>query len=92
MNLHDLASLIEEECRRAREYGIFGTSDFHIEKVERLPDRDGALSFRVTTWNNKSEHPRRAREMGLFDLMNLLGRVMGHRAVSPAVDMIAGAL
>lgn len=91
MNLHDLTSLIEEECRRAKEYGVFGTGDFHIEKVERLPDRDGALCFRVTTWNERSEHSRKAREMGLFELMNLLGRVIGHRAVDPAVDMMAGA-
>ena len=91
LNLHDLAELIEEECRRAREHGVFGTSDFHVEKVERLPDREGAMCFRVTTWNEQSEHSRKAREMGLFDLMNLLGRVIGHRAVNAAVDTIAGA-
>jgi hypothetical protein len=91
LNLHELAELIEEECRRAREHGVFGTDDFHIERADRLPDREGALCFRVTTWNEQSEHPRRAREMSLFDLMNLLGRVIGHRAVNAAVDKIAGA-
>lgn len=88
MNLQHLATLIEHECQMAKKYEIFGTQDFHIEKVERLPDEGKAFNFRVTTWNDQSEDPRKVREMSLVELMDLLGRIIAHRAVTPAVDLI----
>lgn len=85
--LKELTALIEGQCRIASQYGIFGTQDFHIESVERLEDKDNALNFLVTTWNEASENPRSKREMGLFELMDLLGRIIGHRATNDAVDL-----
>lgn len=90
MTLHDLAALIEEECRSAREQGLFGTDDLHVERFERLPNRDGAPLFRVTIWNEQSVGPRKHREMGMLDLMGFLGRVIGHRAASAATERTAG--
>lgn len=85
--LDKLTKLIEEQCRLAAQYGIFGTQGFHIESVERLEDKDGAMNILVTTWNDESEEPRETREMGVWELMDLLGRIIGHRAAGDAVDV-----
>lgn len=84
--LAELTKLIKNECDNAIEYEIFGTQEFHIEKIERLPDtKNGALNFNVTTWNDVSEDPRETKEMSLFEIMDLLGRIIGHRATSDSV-------
>lgn len=88
--LDDLTKCIEEECKKAIEYNIYGTQDFHIESIERLEDKDGAFNFAVTTWNDQSENPRQNREMSLFEVMNLLGRIIGHRAITRSVMLING--
>jgi hypothetical protein len=90
--LKELTGLIEKQCRLAAQFGIFGTQEFHIEFVERLEDKDGAFNFLVTTWNDVSENPREKKEMSLFELMDLLGRVIGHRATNDAVDLIKDSL
>jgi len=88
VNLAELVGLIERECRAAVQYGIFGTSSFHIESVRRLPDVDGALNFEVVTFSRNSSNPREVEQMGLFDVMDLLGRIIGHRAVNDALEVV----
>lgn len=85
--LKELTKLIEKECKNAIEYGIFGTQEFHIEKIERIADKDGAFNFLVTTWNDVSFEPRKTKELGLFEIMDLLGRIIGHRALSDSVEV-----
>lgn len=85
--LSELTKLIKNECDAAIEYQIFGTQEFHIEKIERLEDKDGALNFSVTTWNEVSEDSRKTKEMSLFEIMDLLGRIIGHRALSSSVEL-----
>lgn len=85
--LNVLTNIIEEECRNAIEYGIFGTQDFHIESIERIDDKEGALFFKVTTWNNQAEESRCERFLDLFEVMDLLGRVIGHRGIRNAVEV-----
>ncbi len=80
---------IKEECDNAIKYGIYGTRSFHIEKIEQIESKDGALNFLVTTWSDENdpyESSRETKEMNLFDIMDLLGRVIGHRALNLAVD------
>lgn len=81
--------LIKEECDNAIKYEIYGTDSFHIEKIEQIEDKDGALNFLVTTWdrdNDPVKSSRETKEMNLFDIMDLLGRLIGHRALNAAVD------
>ena len=85
--LTELTKLIKNECENAIEYEIFGTQEFHIEKIERLDDKGVALNFKVTTWNDISEDPRETQEMSLFEIMDLLGRIIGHRATSDSVGL-----
>ncbi len=85
--LDQLTELIGNQCREATQYGIFGTQDFHIESVSRLEDKNGSLNFLVTTWNGQSAESRQDKEMSLFELMDLLGRVMGHRALRESVGL-----
>lgn len=85
--LAELTKLIKNECDNAIKYEIFGTQEFHIEKIERIEDKDGALNFNVTTWNDVSENPRQTKEMSLFEIMDLLGRIIGHRALSDSVGL-----
>lgn len=79
---------IKEECDAAIKYGIYGTRSFHIEKIEQIENKDDALNFLVTTWSDESypESSRQTKEMNLFDIMDLLGRLIGHRALDIAVD------
>jgi hypothetical protein len=84
--LEIFTKLIEQECRNAIEYKIFGTQDFHIESIQRIEDEDGALCFNVTTWNEQNEESRKSKKMYLFEVMDLLGRIIGHRAINDAVD------
>lgn len=85
--LVELTKLIKEECDNAIKYDLFGTQEFHIEKIERIEDDDPALNFRVTTWSEMSENSRKAKEMGLIEVMDLLGRVIGHRATNDGVGL-----
>lgn len=85
--LAELTKLIKNECDNAIEYELFGTQEFHIEKIERLDDKYGALNFNVTTWNDVSEDPRKTEEMSLFEIMDLLGRIIGQRATSDSVGL-----
>lgn len=85
--LAELTKLIKNECDAAIEYELFGTQEFHIEKIERLDDKNGALKFNVTTWNDVSEDPRKTKQMSLFEIMDLLGRIIGHRALSDSVGL-----
>jgi hypothetical protein len=85
--LTELTKLIKNECDNAIEYEIFGTQEFHIEKIERLDDKGVALNFKVTTWDDISENPRKTQEMSLFEIMDLLGRIIGHRAISNSVGL-----
>lgn len=73
---------IKEECENAIKYGIYGTQEFHIEKIEQIEDKDGAWNFLVTTWNEIDENSRTTKEMSLYEIMDLLGRVIGHRALN----------
>lgn len=83
--LAELTKLIKAECDAAIEYELFGTQEFHIEKIERLDDKNGALNFNVTTWNEISEDSRKTKEMSLFEIMDLLGRIIAQRATSDSV-------
>lgn len=85
--LVELTKLIKEECDNAIKYDIFGTQEFHIEKIERIEDKGQGLNFRVTTWNDISEDSREVKEMGLIQIMDLLGRVIGHRACNDSVGL-----
>lgn len=84
--LEAFTKAIKEECDNAIKYGIYGTRSFHIEKIEQIENKDVALNFLVTTWTDESENPRETKEMNLFDIMDLLGRIIGHRALNLAVD------
>lgn len=84
--LDKLTDVIMEECQRAKEYKIFGTQSFHIESIKQLEDKGPALNFEVTTWNDQSENARKVKEMSLFEVMDLLGRVIGHRAINTAIE------
>lgn len=86
--LPDLVDAIRKECRNAVKYSIYGTQDFHLEKVERIEDKGSAFNFRVTTWNDMSSNPRETKEMSLFEVMNLLGKVIGNRACNEACDIV----
>ena len=57
--LAELTKLIKNECDDAIKYEIFGTQEFHIEKIERIEDKGKSLNFKVTTWNDISEDPRK---------------------------------
>lgn len=85
--LAELTKLIKNECDAAIEYEIYGTQEFHIESIERIEDKDNALNFKVTTWNDISEDPRKTKEMSLFEIMDLLGRIIGHRATTDSVKL-----
>lgn len=83
--LEIFTKLIEQECRKAVEYKIFGTQDFHIESIEQIESEDEALCFKVVTWNEARENSRETKKMYLFEVMDLLGRIIGHRAINDAV-------
>jgi hypothetical protein len=83
----ELTKLIKNECDAAIQYGIYGTQEFHIESIEKIENKGKALNFKVTTWNDISEDPRKTREMSLFEIMDLLGRIIGHRATSDGVGL-----
>lgn len=85
--LAELTKLIKKECDSAIKYEIFGTQQFHIEKIERIEDKGEALNFLVTTWSDMDENPRETKEMSLFEIMDLLGRIIGHRATSDSVGL-----
>ena len=85
--LAELTKLIKNECDDAIKYKIFGTQEFHIEKIERIEDKGKSLNFKVTTWNDISEDPRKTKEMSLFEIMDLLGRIIGHRATTDSVGL-----
>lgn len=80
-------NLIKEECENAIEYGIYGTQEFHIEKIEQIEDKDGAWNFLVTTCEI-DENSRATKEMSLYEIMDLLGRVIGHRALNAAAGSL----
>lgn len=89
--LEIFTNLIKEACDDAIKYKIYGTQSFHIEKIERIEDKDGALNFLVTTWddeNDPEKSSRETKEMSLFEIMDLLGRVIAHRAISDAVGVV----
>jgi hypothetical protein len=93
MNLLEIfTDIIKEECDNAKNYKIFGTQDFHIESIEKIEDKDGAFCFKVTTWNevpaNFDDSSRKVKEMSLFEIMDLLGRIIGHRGCNKAVDVL----
>jgi hypothetical protein len=86
--LETFTKIIKKECDNAIKYKIYGTDSFHIESIERVEDKNGALNFLVTTWNNENsptESSRKTKEMNLMDLMDLLGRVISDRAITDAV-------
>lgn len=83
--LSKLVALIGIECQNAIKHEIFGTQQFHIEHLERLPTADGVLRFRVTTWAELADEPRQTHDMELFELMQLIGSVVTTRAMGPAV-------
>lgn len=85
--LVELTKLIKEECDDAIKYNLFGTQEFHIEKIERIKDKDDALNFSITTWDNISEDPRKVKEISLFEIMDLLGRIIAQRATTDAVGL-----
>lgn len=85
--LAELTKLIKNECDDAIKYEIYGTQEFHIEKIERIEDKGKALNFKVTTWNDVSEDPRKTKEMSLFEIMDLLGRIIAHRATCDSVRL-----
>lgn len=85
--LTELTKLIKAECDNAIEYELFGTQEFHIESIERIEDKGKALNFNVTTWNDISEDPRKTKEMSLFEIMDLLGSIIGHRATGDSVGL-----
>lgn len=86
--LETFTKIIKKECDNAIKYKIYGTDSFHIEEIIRIEDKNGALNFLVTTWNNENsptESSRKVKEMNLFELMDLLGRIISHRALTDAV-------
>ena len=85
--LAELTKLIKAECDEAIKYELYGTQEFHIEKIERLADKGRALNFNVTSWNDVSEDPRKTKEMSLFEIMDLLGRIIAQRATSDSVEL-----
>lgn len=85
--LEKFTRIIQKECERAIKYKIYGTDEFHIESIERVDDEDGALVFLVTTWNDPSFDSRETKKYNLFELMDLLGRIIAHRGVSDAVGV-----
>lgn len=85
--LEIFTKFIKEACDEAIKYGMYGTQSFHIEKIEQIEDKDGAWNFLVTTWNNENdpfEDSRKTEEMSLFEIMDLLGRIIGHLALTDA--------
>lgn len=53
----------------------YGTQEFHIEEFKRLPDKDGAFQFEVTTWSEESEDPRETVILSFADLIKLIPRL-----------------
>lgn len=87
MLINNLIDAIIEECHNAKKYKLFGTQEFHIEDIEQIENKDGAFNFKVTTWNECSTDSRKVREMPLYEVMDLLGRVIGHRAINTSYEM-----
>ena len=85
--LKELTDLIKKECDNAIEYKVYGTQDFHIESIEQIKSEGEALCFNVTTWNEQQEDSRKTKKMYLFEVMDLLGRVIGHRAINNSVGL-----
>lgn len=52
-----------------------GTQEFHIEQFKRLPDKDGAFQFEVTTWSEMDEEPRETMVLSFSELINLMPRL-----------------
>ena len=87
--LEKFTRIIKKECDNAIRYKLYGTDEFHIESIERVEDDEhGAMMFLVTTWNDPSVDSRQTRKYNLFELMDLLGRIISHRGVSDAVMAI----
>lgn len=87
--IRELTESLLEACEEALEYEIYGTSQDHFESVERLADEEGgAFRFRVTTWNEVSEEPRKVREMSLIETMDKLASYIAERATRIAADRL----
>jgi len=95
--LAELTKLIKNECDNAIKNDVFGTQEFHfaaggfhIEKIERLADKEGVLNFRVKVidWDDVSENWfRQEKEMSLVEIMDLLGRIIAERATTDSVGL-----
>lgn len=84
MMLEILTKIIKEQCDNAIKYDRYGTDEFHIEKIEQIENKGKAWNFLVTTWNDVSEDPRQTKEMSLYEIMDLLGRIIGLKGLSDA--------
>lgn len=89
MNLLNVfTSIIQEECKDAIKYSIFGTQGWHFESIERIEDQNGAFMFKVTTWNNNSTNSRKVKIMSICEIFDELGRAIAARGTTEAAKAI----
>ena len=62
-----------------------GTQEFHIEKFERLPDKDAAFQFEITTWNEVSDEPRVTEVVSVADLIGVMARLISFNCFSAII-------
>jgi hypothetical protein len=68
--------LFAKACEEQVNYRGIGSANQHITSIELTKTEEDGYMFKVTTWDEVSEDPVKTRNMGLVELMSLIGRLI----------------
>ena len=84
--LRSIVKIIGQDLvKQSKSKHHIGTQEFHIEQFERLPDKDGAFQFEVTTWSEESDDPRETETISVADLMTLIPKLISFDCFSAII-------